>query len=64
MRVIIEVDNKEELQETLSLLGERPVEVRQRATTLRKERLEQIFRTYRGHLPEGYRFDRDEAHER
>lgn len=63
MRVIIEVDNKEELQETLLLLGDRPVEVRER-TTPRRERLEQIFRTYQGRLPENYRFDRDEAHER
>lgn len=64
MRVIIEVDNKEEFRETLALLGDRDVEVRERAATLRHERLREIFRTYRGCLPEGYRFDRDEAHER
>ena len=63
MRVIIEVDSPEELQEALTLLGERPVEVRQR-TTPRQERLEQIFRKYHGRLPEDYHFDREAAHER
>ena len=63
MRVIIEVDNKEELAETLTLLGDRPVEVRERPT-LRQDRLQEIFRKYRGRLPEDYRFDREEAHDR
>ncbi len=63
MRIIIEVDNEKELRETLALLGDRPVEVRTQVS-LRRDRLEQIFHRYRGHLPEAYRFDRDEAHER
>ena len=63
MRIIIEVDSKEELEETLALLGDRPVTVRERST-VREDRLREIFRTYRGHLPEDYRFDRNEAHER
>ena len=63
MRVIIEVDSQEELAETLAMLGDRPVEVRERPT-VRQERLQEMFRTYRGQPPEGYRFDREEAHER
>jgi hypothetical protein len=60
--VIIEVDNPEELRETLQLLGDRPVEVRKRTATPRQEQLREIFRKYQGHLPEGYRFDQEEAY--
>jgi hypothetical protein len=64
MRVIIEVDNEDELREALSLLWDRVVEVRERPSISRQDRLRQIFRKYRGRLPEGYRLDRDDAHDR
>lgn len=64
MRVIIEVDSQEELRETLRLLGDRPVEIHERATASRHQALRQIFQKYQGQLPDGYHFDRDEVHER
>ncbi len=63
MRVIIEVNNSEELREALALLGDKPMEVREKRS-LRRARLEQLFERMRGVLPEDYHFDRDELHER
>lgn len=63
MRVIIEVDSAEELQEILPFLENKTVELRQPMLS-RQERLERIFDRYQGHLPEDYRFNRDEAHDR
>ena len=65
MRVIIEVDSKEELLETLLLLGDRPLTIveapgaSRRATLLRE-----AVHKYRIKLPKDWKFDRDEAHER
>lgn len=63
MRIIIEVDTKEELSEMLALLGDRPITI-QKQIPSRQERLAAIFDTYKGRLPKDYRFNRDEAHER
>lgn len=63
MRVIIEVNNSEELREALALLGDKPMEVREKRS-LRRARLEQLFKRMSGVLPQDYHFDRDELHER
>ena len=73
MRLIIEVDNGEELERALKILQgdtfkNQPIQVmtphpipsrRQRQTIL-----QQIYERYQIKLPEDWRFDRDEAHER
>ncbi len=65
MRVIIEVANKEELQETLTLLGNPPVEVLEMPpASKRAALLREAVRTYHIKLPKDWKFDRDEAHER
>ena len=65
MRVIIEVNSAEELQETLALLGDRPVTVAKPPdASKRAALLREAVRTYRIALPEDWAFNRDEAHER
>lgn len=65
MRVIIEVDSKEELQETLALLGDRPVTVLEAPTASRRAALlREAIETYRIELPKDWKFDREEANER
>ena len=64
VRVIIEVDSKEELEETLALLGDRPVTlVEVPAASYRAALLREAVRTYRIKLPKDWNFDRDAAHE-
>lgn len=67
MRVIIEVDNEQELKETLALLGERNVVVIEtpgEAAIKREVLLREVAGKYHGKLPENWKFNRDEAHGR
>ncbi len=65
VRVIIEVGSKEELEQTLALLGDRPVTVVEAPIASRRAALlREAVRTYRIKLPKDWKFDRDEAHER
>ncbi len=65
VRVIIEVGSKEELEQTLALLGDRPVTVVEAPIASRRAALlREAVRTYRNKLPKDWKFDRDEAHER
>ena len=64
MRVIIEVDSKEELAEALSVLGNRSVKVVSLSPEDRAARLQEVIQKYRINLPEDWTFDRDEAHQR
>lgn len=63
VRLIIEVDTKDELAEMLALLGDRPITIQEHLPS-REERLAAIFAKYKGRLPKDYHFNRDEAHER
>ena len=70
MRVIIEVDDQEELERVAALLGSEVlknelVEIRRPPTRAERQTLlEDLFRTYRVHLPEGWKIDREELHRR
>ena len=65
VRVIIEVGSKEELEQTLALLGDRPVTVVEAPIAFRRAALlREAVRTYRIKLPKDLKFDRGEAHER
>ncbi|GIV57636.1 MAG: hypothetical protein KatS3mg042_0549 [Rhodothermaceae bacterium] len=65
VRIIIEVDSKEELADTLALLGDRPVTVQEvMPASDRAALLGEALRKYRIRLARGWTFDRDEAQER
>lgn len=72
MRLIIEVDNGEELERTLKVLQadafkNQPIQVvtphRVPSRHQRQTILETIYDRYQIELPEDWRFDRDEANE-
>jgi len=65
MRVIIEVDDEEELRQTLALLGNtNSIIVEKPPTSSRMAKLLDSLRKYQIKLPEDWKFNRDEAHER
>ncbi len=70
MRLIIEIDTQADLEQVAALLGsevlkDKPIEVRRPPTRAERQAiLLEIFGKYRAKLPKGWKFDRDQAHER
>jgi hypothetical protein len=63
MKITLDIDTPEEMKELSAFLEKkrRPDGVNFEE---RRKRLEKLFSEVRGHLPEGYKFDREELHER
>jgi hypothetical protein len=65
MRVIIEVDDEQELRETLALLGNRnPIIVEKPPIETRATQLLDALRKYQIKLPVDWKFNRDELYDR
>ena len=67
MRVIIEIENEDDLTRLTEILRDAQVTVIRepaRPAPDRRAVLQRLFSTYRVDLPDGFAFDRDEAHER
>jgi len=64
MKITIEIDTPEEMSEIASFLEKKNhIPVSDRSGN-RRDRLEKLFNEVRGHLPQGYKFNRDELYDR
>ena len=64
MRITIDIDTPEEMKEISAFLEKKRHPEHSSNFEERRKRLEKLFSEIKGHLPENYKFDREEAHER
>ena len=64
MRITIDIDTPEEMKEISSFLEKKRHSEPSFNFEERKKRLDKLFTEVKGHLPAGYKFDRNELHER
>jgi hypothetical protein len=62
MKITIDIDTPEEMKEISSFIEKKKRDLA--PVSERRKRLEKLFKEVRGHIPEGYKFDRDSLYDR
>ena len=64
MKVTIDINTPEEAKEISSFIQKKNSAPIADSKSERRQRLEKLFQKVRGHLPEGYTFDRNSIYDR